>query len=171
MPTSASAATPTLRPARPSGRDRATANVAGPPTTPTKTGTNTRPAGSATPVTSAAAAVAATATAPLMATAARLPRGEKIAVRAQPTANRHRAGWSCTWASSAAMAAPQSRRSAGRIAAAHQPPEASQTPGAVHVPSTRGRRPAPPAVRAALAGAEGAAASSSASTRPGPVSR
>ena len=52
-------------------------------------------------------------------------------MRAQPTANRHRAGRSRTWASSAAMAAPQSRRSSGSIAAA----AASSHPGPSRVDS------------------------------------
>ena len=137
-------------------------------------------------VAAAAAAVAATAT-PATPTATGLPPGGKIAVRAQPAANRHRAERACTgtWASSAAMAAPQSRRSAGSVATAaassrpgpsrddsltpacrHQarhssqpataqsqrkgasttapttaisPAEAPDAPGAVHVPSSRGR--------------------------------
>jgi hypothetical protein len=55
-----------------------------------------------------------------MSTAARLPPGGNSAVRAQPAANRHRAARPCagTWVSSAAMAVPQSRRSAGRVAVA-----------------------------------------------------
>jgi hypothetical protein len=76
-------------------------------------------------VASAVAAMAATATAPATPTAARWPPGGKAAARAQPAANRHRAGPPRTWASSAVMACPQSRRSAGRVAAA----AASSHPG------------------------------------------
>ena len=79
---------------------------------------------------SAAAAVAATASAPLTA-AARWSRGGRTAARAQPAANRHRDAGPCTWASSAVMAAPQSRRSAGRVAAA----AASSHPGPSSVDS------------------------------------
>jgi hypothetical protein len=83
-----------------------------------KVSANTRPAGRAAPVPSAVAASAATASAPVAPTAARLPPGGKSAARAQPAANRHRAPWSWTWVSSAVMAAPQSRRSAGSVAVA-----------------------------------------------------
>jgi hypothetical protein len=53
-----------------------------------------------------------------MPTATPLPPGGKTAARAQPAANRHRAARSWTWANSAAMATPQSPRSAGSVAAA-----------------------------------------------------
>ena len=89
---------------------------------------NTRPAGSTAPVASAVAATATTARAPAPATttaAARLPLGGRTAVRAQPAANRHRPAPSGTWASSAVMASPQSRRSPGRVATA----AASSQPG------------------------------------------
>ena len=67
---------------------------------------------------SVVAAIAATTSAPATPTAAWLPRGGKTAVRTQPAANRHRAPRPWTWVSSAAMAAPQSRRSFGSVAAA-----------------------------------------------------
>ena len=56
--------------------------------------------------------------APATPTATRCRPAGKAAARAQPAANRHRTARSCTgtWASSAAMAAPQSRRSAGSVA-------------------------------------------------------
>jgi hypothetical protein len=110
---------------QPTQRDRATARVASPPSSPTNTSANSRPAGRAAPVSTAAAAMAPAARAPVTLTAARLPLGGKSAVRAQPAANRHRAGRSWTWVSSAAMAGPQWRRSTGRVAAA----AASSHPG------------------------------------------
>ena len=133
MVTATQAATPaSARPAiagpgpdRPTRRDLATASVASPPSSPTNAGANTRPAGRTAPVASAAAAIAATASAPAIPTAARLPRGGKEAARAQPAANRHRDGLSCTRASSAVMARPQSRWSVGSVAAA----AASSHPG------------------------------------------
>jgi hypothetical protein len=74
--------------------------VVSPPSSPTNVSANTRPAGRAAPA------------------AARWSRGGRTATRAQPTANRQRDAGPCTWASSAVLAAPQSRRSAGRAAAA-----------------------------------------------------
>jgi len=112
-------------PARPTRRERATASVATPPSSPTKVSENTRPAGRAAPVASAVAAIAVTASAPATRTGAWLPRGGKTAARAQPAANRHRAALLWTWASSVVMAAPQSRRPAGSVAAA----AASSHPG------------------------------------------
>jgi hypothetical protein len=69
-------------------------------------------------VASPVAARAATVRAPATTVAARWPPGGKTAVRVQPAANRHRDARSWIWASSAVMAAPQSRRSAGRVAVA-----------------------------------------------------
>ena len=173
------------------------------------------PRGRAAPVAPAPPPVAVTASAPATPTAARVPPGGKIAARAQPAANRHRAARSCTgtWASSAAMAAPQSRRSASSVALAaassragpssadslapacrHQARHSSQAATAqsriaaaatsatlpaekpdalvaVHVPSSRGRRPTPPTTRAVLAAAGGPAASLAACARPGPLSQ
>jgi hypothetical protein len=117
-PANASPAIAGAGPARPPRHEHATARVTSPPSSPANVSANTRPAGRAAPVTSTAAAVAATATAPATPTAARLSPGGKTAARAQPAANRHRAGRPWTWASSAAMAAPQSRRSAGSVATA-----------------------------------------------------
>ena len=48
----------------------------------------------------------------------RLRRGGKIAARAHPSANGHRLERVGTWASSAVIAAPQSRRSSGSVATA-----------------------------------------------------
>jgi hypothetical protein len=64
-----------------------------------------------------------------------VPPGGRIAARAQLAANRHRAARSRsgTWASSAAMAAPQSRRSAGSVAVA----AASSRAGLAKVLGTR----------------------------------
>ena len=138
-------------------------------------------------------------------------------MRAQPAANRHRAARSCTgtWASSAAMATPQSRRPAGSVAAAaassrpgpssadsltpacrhqarhssqaataqsqtkgastsaprDQPTDAPDALGAVHVPSSHGRRPIPPTPRAVVAGTDRPTANLAAYARPGPLSR
>jgi len=52
------------------------------------------------------------------ATTAALLRGGKTAARAHPTANRQRSERVCTWASSASVAAPQSRRPSGSVALA-----------------------------------------------------
>jgi len=124
-PASARPATPRPGPARPTRRERATVSVASPPSSPTKVIAKTRPAGRAAPVASAAAVVATTASAPVTPAAARLSLGGKTAARAQPVANRHRAERPWTWASSAAMAAPHWRRSAGSVVAA----AASSHPG------------------------------------------
>src|SRR5215217_8676548 len=90
LPASASPAATGPGQVRPTRRDRATASVASPPTSPTRAGANTRPAGRAAPVASTVAATAATASAAVTPTAARLPPGGKTAARAQPAANRHR---------------------------------------------------------------------------------
>jgi hypothetical protein len=74
--------------------------------------------GTAWPTASPATTAAAVASAATARTGRRLPHGGRIAVRAQPAANRHRAWRSGSWAGSAVMAAPQSARSAGSVATA-----------------------------------------------------
>ena len=136
---------------------------------------------------------------PTMATGSPPPRGGNSATRAQPRANHQREDGPRTWASSAVIAAPSrgAHRAAGarrRPAAAPVHPSWSGCPRSVptrsgaasdathrerdrhhrkgsgeshmhHAPSVRGRGRARSAVRA------GVAASSAASSRPGPVSR
>jgi hypothetical protein len=245
MPTSASPATPKPRPARPSGRDRATARVASPPNHPDETrhehpsrgqrhaghqrrrrgrrdrqrpaDAHRRPAaagredsgtgaadreppprrggpvpGPARPPWPPPSHAGRRAGSPPRLPAATPGRPGWRAGRRSPatrpaTAARPRSSRACRTPPSRspcraepgrsaghgrrASGGPRARRRARPRRDRHPPAEASQAPGAVHVPSSRGRRPLPPAARAALAGAEGAAASSSASTRPGPVSR
>ncbi len=103
---------------RDSGRARARVTAAAAPMSPTKVMAKTRIGGTTSPSASPATPTPAAPSTAAATTGPRLLRGGKIAARAQPSAKRHRPGRVGTWASSAVIAAPQSRRSSGSVAIA-----------------------------------------------------